>query len=97
MTPLLGAKLESRMSLQLYRPKDVAVLICRSPKTVYRYIKKYNIPVIEHRGRGGRKEIFIRKNDLEVFLLNEFNDFKWAFWMMASWLKSAQPEGENNE
>jgi hypothetical protein len=84
------------VSLQLYRPKDVAFLICRSTKTVYRYIKKYNIPVIEHRGRGGRKEIFIREEDLEAFIHNQFNDFKSALRMMGSWLKAVQSKHENN-
>ncbi len=85
------------MSLQLYRPKDVALLICRSPKTVYRYLKKYNIPVIEHRGRGGRKEIFIKEDDLEAFIVKEFNDFNWALRMMGSYFKSAQLDHENSE
>ncbi len=85
------------MSLQLYRPKDVAVLICRSPKTVYRNLKKYNIPVIEHRGRGGRKEIFIKEDDLEGFITVQFNDFRFALRMMDSWLKTVKLEDENSE
>jgi len=85
------------MSLQLYRPKDVALLICRSPKTVYRYLKKYKIPVIEHRGRDGRKEIFIKEDDLEAFVLNEFNDFNWVLRMIRSYSKSVQSDHENSE
>ncbi len=85
------------MSLQLYRPKDVACLICRSPKTVYRYLKKYNIPVIEHKGRGGRKEIFIREDDLEAFIATQFNDYKSIFRLINFTLKGAKFEDENSE
>ncbi len=85
------------MSLQLYRPKDVACLLCRSPKTVYRYLKKYNVPVIEHKGRGGRKEIFIREDDLQGFIDTQFNDFRFALRMMDSWLKTVKSEDENSE
>ena len=85
------------MGLQLYSPKQVSQIINRSPKTVYRYIKKHNIPVIEHRGRGGRKEIFIKENDLEAFILNGFNDFRWALRIMESYLKSVQLDHENSE
>ncbi len=63
------------MDLTLYTPKDVAMIINRSRKTVYRYIKKFGIPVIAHRGRGGRKELFIKQNDLTDFIENHFNDF----------------------
>ena len=63
------------MNLQLYTPRDVSVIINRSQKTVYRYIKKYRIPVIVHRGRGGRKEFYIMEKDLEDFIINHFNDF----------------------
>ncbi len=83
------------MSLQLYRPKDVACLICRSPKTVYRYLKKYNIPVIEHKGRGGRKEIFIREDDLEGFIATQFNDFKSILRMVNFTFKRTKWEDES--
>jgi hypothetical protein len=63
------------VDLQLYSPKDVAVIIRRSQKTIYRYIRKYQIPVIVHRGRGGRKEFFIMEKDLRDFIINHFNDF----------------------
>lgn len=85
------------MSLQLYHPKDVAFMICRSPKTVYRYLKKYNIPVIEHRGRGGRKEIFIKEDDVEGFIATQFNDFRFALRMIDSYLKTVKSEDQNSE
>ncbi len=85
------------MSLQLYRPKDVACLICRSPKAIYRYLKKYNIPVIEHKGRGGRKEIFIREDDLEAFIATQFNDLKSILRMINFTFKRTNWEDENSE
>ena len=63
------------MDLQLYTPRDVSVIINRSQKTVYRYIKKFGIPVIAHRGRGGRKELFITEEDVIDFIMDHFNDF----------------------
>ena len=63
------------MELQLYTPRDVSIIINRSQKTVYRYIRKFGIPVIVHRGRGGRKEFFIMEEDLRNFIINHFNDF----------------------
>ena len=63
------------MDLMLYTPKDIAGIINRSQKTVYRYIRKFGIPVIVHRGRGGRKEFFIMEEDLRDFIINHFNDF----------------------
>ena len=85
------------MGLQLYSPKQVSQIINRSTKTVYRYLKKYKVPLIEHRGRGGRKEIFVKEDDLETFILNQFNDFRWTLRMVDSWLRSVQSRHENSE
>ena len=63
------------MDLQLYSPRQIGEMIQRSTKTVYRYIRKYQIPVIVHKGKGGRKEFYVMEEDVRAFIVNHFNDF----------------------